>query len=249
VSIKINKDYFPTPNSRIAVCNGHTSCFLRRSKRIFIQRGIILFFTLQSVWLYNTNPRNVQFSILIFNFCCLLNVSNFVGSPSGRHLYMQYGMCTCIGVSSLVGRNTLSYPLEHTLLPARTQSPTHSNTHSYLLEHTLLPTRTHSLPTRTHSPTHSNTLSHSLEHNLLPIRTHSPTHSNTLFYPLEHTLLPIRTHSPTHSNTISYPLEHTLLLTRTHSPTHSNTLSYPLEHSLLPTRMLTPMHVDLPHCI
>ena len=29
---------------------------------------------------------------LIFNFCCLLHVSNFLGSSSGRQLYMQYGM-------------------------------------------------------------------------------------------------------------------------------------------------------------
>jgi len=176
----------------------HTGCFLRSSKRIFIQRGIILVCTLYSVWLYNTNPRNVQFSILIFNFWCLLDVSNFVGSSLGRNLYMQCGMCTCIGVSSLVGRNTISYLPENTLLL-----------------------------TRTHSTTHSNTLSYSLEHTLLPTLTHSPTHSNTLFYPLEHTLLLTRTHSPTHTNTLSYPLEHTLLPTRTHSPTHSNTVSYP----------------------
>ena len=29
---------------------------------------------------------------LIFNFCCLLYISNLLGSSSGRQLYMQYGM-------------------------------------------------------------------------------------------------------------------------------------------------------------
>ena len=33
-----------------------------------------------------------NFFKLIFNFCCLLHVSNFVCSSSGKQLYMQYGM-------------------------------------------------------------------------------------------------------------------------------------------------------------
>jgi hypothetical protein len=41
---------------------------------------------------YNINHRNAQFSRLIFNFCCLLYVSNNVGSSLGIQLYMQYGM-------------------------------------------------------------------------------------------------------------------------------------------------------------
>jgi hypothetical protein len=159
MSIKLNKDYFPTPNSRIAVSNGHTctSCFLRSSKRIFTQRGIMLVFTLHSIWLYNTNQRNAQFSILIFNFWCLLHVSNFVGSSSGRQLYIQCGMFACIGVSSLAGRKTLSYLLEHTLLPSRTHSSTHTKTISYPLEHTLLPTRTQS---PTHQTAHADACRH-----------------------------------------------------------------------------------------
>jgi len=41
--------------------------------------------------LHNTNQRNAQFYKLIFNFWCLLHISNLVGSSSGRQLYMQYG--------------------------------------------------------------------------------------------------------------------------------------------------------------
>jgi hypothetical protein len=44
------------------------------------------------IQLYNTNQRNVQFSKLILNFCCLLHVSNIVGSSSGRQLYVHYGL-------------------------------------------------------------------------------------------------------------------------------------------------------------
>jgi len=43
------------------------------------------------MYLHNTTEWNAQFSKLIFNFCCLLRVSNLVGSSSGRQLYMQYG--------------------------------------------------------------------------------------------------------------------------------------------------------------
>jgi len=41
--------------------------------------------------LYSTNQRNAQFSKIKFNLCCLLHVSNFVGSSSRRQLYMLYG--------------------------------------------------------------------------------------------------------------------------------------------------------------
>ena len=41
---------------------------------------------------YNTNQWNAQFSKLIFNFCCLVHVSNLVGSSSGIQLYMHYDM-------------------------------------------------------------------------------------------------------------------------------------------------------------
>ena len=56
-----------------------------------------------------TTPTNEMHSFLnlylIFNCCCLLHVSNLVGSSSERQLYMQHGMFyTCIDVSSLVGR-------------------------------------------------------------------------------------------------------------------------------------------------
>jgi len=40
-----------------------------------------------------TNKMNNFLNLyLIFNFCCLLHVSNLVGSSSERQLYMQYGM-------------------------------------------------------------------------------------------------------------------------------------------------------------
>jgi len=41
---------------------------------------------------------------LIFNFCCLLHVSNLLVSSSGRQLYMHYGMFSCIDVSILVDK-------------------------------------------------------------------------------------------------------------------------------------------------
>jgi len=37
-----------------------------------------------------TNKMHNFLNYLIFNFCCLLHVSNLLGSSSGRHLYMQY---------------------------------------------------------------------------------------------------------------------------------------------------------------
>jgi hypothetical protein len=42
--------------------------------------------------LYNTDQRTAQFDKLIFNFCCLAHVSNFLDSSSGRQFYMQYGI-------------------------------------------------------------------------------------------------------------------------------------------------------------
>jgi len=42
--------------------------------------------------LYNKNQWNTRLSKLIFNFCCLLHVSNLLRSSSRRELYMQYGM-------------------------------------------------------------------------------------------------------------------------------------------------------------
>jgi len=44
------------------------------------------------IQLCNTNQRNTRFYKLIFNFWCLLHVSNLVGSSIGRQFYMQYGM-------------------------------------------------------------------------------------------------------------------------------------------------------------
>jgi len=71
------------------------------------------------VKLYNTNQQNAQFYKLIFNFSCLLQVSNLVGSSSGRELCMQYGMfythrCEQSG--------------EHTFLSTRLLTPMHVNT-------------------------------------------------------------------------------------------------------------------------
>jgi hypothetical protein len=51
---------------------------------------------------YNTNQRNAQFTILIFNFCCLLHVSNLMGSSSGRKFVCSLVCLTCIGMSNLV---------------------------------------------------------------------------------------------------------------------------------------------------
>ena len=45
--------------------------------------------------------RNAQFLKLVFNFGCVLHVSDIVGSSSGRQLYMQY-RSTRNGGSSLV---------------------------------------------------------------------------------------------------------------------------------------------------
>ena len=70
-------------------------------------------------FLYLQTQRNAQFSILVFNFCCLLHVTNLVGSSAGRQLY-THRIGECVGVS-----------LEHT--------PTHSPMNT--LEHILLPTR------------------------------------------------------------------------------------------------------------
>ena len=41
---------------------------------------------------YNRNQQSAQFSKLIFNFCCLLHVSNLMGLSSGIQSCMQYGM-------------------------------------------------------------------------------------------------------------------------------------------------------------
>ena len=65
--------------------------------------------------IHNTNQRNVQFSKLEFNSCCVLHVSNVVDSSSGRQLYMQCGF-TCIGVSSLMHRRVSSTVLSTRLL-------------------------------------------------------------------------------------------------------------------------------------
>jgi hypothetical protein len=40
---------------------------------------------------YYTKQRNAQFDKLMFNFCCVLYVSNLVGSSSGRQFYMHCG--------------------------------------------------------------------------------------------------------------------------------------------------------------
>jgi len=41
----------------------------------------------------NTDQRNAQFYKLMFNFLCLLHVSNLLGSSSGRQMYLLYDMC------------------------------------------------------------------------------------------------------------------------------------------------------------
>jgi hypothetical protein len=83
------------------------------------------------IQLYNTNKRNVQFYKLTFNFCCLLQVSNLVGSSSGRQLYMQYGMLYSLVDGTVCSRlNTL----EHTLLSTKLLTPMH-------VQHTTLHTQ------------------------------------------------------------------------------------------------------------
>ena len=47
--------------------------------------------------------------MLVFNFLCLLHVSNLVRSSSGRQLYMQYGMFCIHWCEQSGGQETLSF--------------------------------------------------------------------------------------------------------------------------------------------
>jgi hypothetical protein len=70
--------------------------------------------------LYNTKQRNAQFYKLIFNFCYLLDISDLVGSSSGRQLYMQYGMFYMHRREQSGGQEGV---FDSTLLPTRLLTP------------------------------------------------------------------------------------------------------------------------------
>jgi hypothetical protein len=71
--------------------------------------------------LYNRNQRNAQFYKLMFNFWCLLHVSNLVVSSSGRQFYMHYGMFYMHRCEKLSGEESAF----ETLLPTRLLTPLH----------------------------------------------------------------------------------------------------------------------------
>ena len=64
---------------------------------------------------------SAEFSTLIFNFCCLLHVSNLLGTSSGRQLYTQYGMLYVHRCEHFVG---LSCIITSKLCPRRQQYST-----------------------------------------------------------------------------------------------------------------------------
>ena len=72
------------------------------------------------IQLYHTNQQNARFYKLIFNFWCLLHVSNNVGSSSGRQLCMQYATFYLHWWEQSGGQESES----------RTHSPAHQTAHT-----------------------------------------------------------------------------------------------------------------------
>jgi hypothetical protein len=103
--------------------------------------------------LYNTTQRNAQFYKLVFNFRCLVNISNLVGSALGRQLSMQYGMITCLGVSNLVDLRVWDRLVDRRVWSTQSggymsvfhsggiRSPAHQTAHTDAYEHAILHTQ------------------------------------------------------------------------------------------------------------